>query len=69
MSHRRTRTIATFIAAGAATLAMTTAASPASAGDLGQHVRECAQTHGFDGEMNPGMHQGYAGWGPSHVCG
>ena len=30
--------------------------------DFGSHVAECAQTHGFDGEHNPGMHQGWSGW-------
>jgi hypothetical protein len=28
----------------------------------GQHVRQCAQTMGFTGEHNPGMHNGFAGW-------
>jgi len=37
------------------------AADPA-ANDYGQHVRHCAQTMGFTGEHNPGMHQGNAGW-------
>jgi hypothetical protein len=23
---------------------------------------------GFDGTMNPGMHQGLSGWSPDHVC-
>ncbi|EWT07752.1 hypothetical protein N864_23600 [Intrasporangium chromatireducens Q5-1] len=47
-------------------------ASPAQAADansdFGQHVRACAQTMGFDGTMNPGMHQGRSGWDPSHDC-
>lgn len=30
----------------------------ASASGYGQHVRHCAQTMGFDGRHNPGMHQG-----------
>ncbi len=30
--------------------------------DFGHHVAECAQTHGLDGEHNPGMHQGRSGW-------
>ena len=34
-----------------------------------QHVRTHAQSTGFDGVHNPGrMHQGFADWGPSHVC-
>lgn len=44
-------------------------AAPANAtDDFGQHVRDCAQTHGFDGEMNPGMHQGRYGGVPSMTC-
>ena len=34
----------------------------AAADEFGQHVRHCAQHHGFDGSHNPGMHQGAAGW-------
>ncbi|MFG2058698.1 hypothetical protein ACGFI9_32205 [Micromonospora sp. NPDC048930] len=33
-----------------------------SGADFGQHVRTCAQTMGFTGQHNPGMHSGYAGW-------
>lgn len=36
--------------------------------DYGQHVRTCAQTMGFDGTHNPGMHEGKSGWEPSHEC-
>ena len=47
-------------------------ASPALAAnadaDFGQHVRMCAQTMGFDGTHNPGMHQGKSGWNISHNC-
>ena len=35
---------------------------------FGQHVRTCAQDMGFDGEHNPGMHQGAQGWSPDHTC-
>lgn len=43
--------------------------APAVADDqFGQHVRSCAQTMGFDGEHNPGMHQGARGWSPEHTC-
>lgn len=57
-------------AVAASALALTTlAGAPAYASDaFGQHVRNCAQMMGFDGQMNPGMHQGYAGWDPSHTC-
>jgi ABC-type phosphate transport system permease subunit len=30
--------------------------------NFGQHVRQCAQTMGFSGAHNPGMHDGAAGW-------
>lgn len=56
-----------FLAVG---LSLSTASS-ASAGagrEFGQHVQTCAQVMGFDGVHNPGMHTGYAGWDPSHVC-
>lgn len=44
-----------------------TAAGPGQ--DYSQHVRTCQKTMGFDGVHNPGrMHQGFAGWDPSHVC-
>ncbi len=38
------------------------AAPPAGAGTFGQHVRVCAQQVGFNGDHNPGMHHGAAGW-------
>jgi len=41
----------------------TAGASVDTAGrEFGQHVSHCAQTIGFDGAHNPGMHRGYAGW-------
>jgi Spy/CpxP family protein refolding chaperone len=44
-------------------------AATATGGDFGEHVRVCAQTMGFTGSHNPGMHQGYAGWnGMPCVC-
>lgn len=47
----------------------TAAASPAAAADdFGQHVSTCARTTGFDAQHNPGMHQGFHGWDPSHEC-
>ena len=60
--NTRTRTI--LLVAGATTaltLALPGTAS-ADASDYGQHVRHCAQSMGFSGEHNPGMHQGNAGW-------
>jgi hypothetical protein len=43
-------------------------AAPADAAAYGQHVRECAQTMGFDHHHNPGMHRGISMWDPSHTC-
>ena len=37
-------------------------ASTQTGADNGQHVRVCAQTMGFTGQHNPGMHQGFSGW-------
>lgn len=37
-------------------------ADAATGAGFGQHVRTCAQTMGFTGDHNPGMHHGYAGW-------
>ena len=56
----------TTTAAVAATLVIavptTALASTPTGADYGQHVRVCAQTMGFTGEHNPGMHQGFSGW-------
>jgi hypothetical protein len=30
--------------------------------EFGHHVAECAQTMGFDGAHNPGMHRGVSSW-------
>ena len=62
-----------FAVAGAVTAAVVLTPAMASAGtgtgrDFGQHVAACAQTMGFDGMHNPGMHQGFAGWDPAHGC-
>ncbi len=62
-----TRIRNTTIAAAAAAVLATAAPAAASAADpaaddYGQHVRHGAQTMGFTGEYNPGMHQGNAGW-------
>lgn len=51
-----------------AAIAALSIAGPASAqhgseaGGFGHHVAECAQTMGFDGTHNPGMHRGASGW-------
>lgn len=60
--HIRDRLIVTTIlTAGLLALpaAPALAEPPAS---LGSHVRVCAQTMGFSGSHNPGMHRGAAGW-------
>lgn len=60
--------------AGVATLAVVVLPASASAetgttgGDFGHHVVMCAQEMGFDGQHNPGMHQGFAGWDAAHPC-
>lgn len=56
--------IAAAVAGAIAILAIAAPASAAEANgrDFGQHVRTCAQTMGFTGDHNPGMHQGYSGW-------
>ena len=51
-----------------ATLAAAPAQAADSQSDFGQHVTVCAQTMGFDGTHNPGMHQGITNWDPSHSC-
>jgi hypothetical protein len=60
------RRISVTAAVAAAALVLTTPtvaqADPSSGADYGQHVRTCAQTMGFTGSHNPGMHQGNAGW-------
>lgn len=48
--------------------AVTGAASASTGLEFSQHVRDCQQSMGFDGTMNPGMHQGRSGWDPTHVC-
>ena len=54
---------------GIAALMVMVNVSPAAAtDDFGHHVRTCAQTMGFSGDHNPGMHQGHAGWSADHSC-
>ncbi len=52
------------LVAGALALPTAASAEPAGSGaGFGQHVAGCARAMGgFDGEHNPGMHQGRAGW-------
>lgn len=63
------------VAAGTVAAALILTPAIASAGtdpgtgqDFGQHVRTCAQTMGFSGTHNPGMHHGFAGWNPAEPC-
>ena len=62
------RKLLAFTAMTVATLVVPAAgvASAAPGRDFGQHVATCAQTHGFDGTLNPGMHLGFAGWDGSN---
>lgn len=56
--HSMVLSVAIFVVVAAAPA--TVAASVQA--DFGSHVANCAQTHGFDGDHNPGMHQGRSGW-------
>ena len=52
---------------GAVLVAAISVGAAATAGastgrDYGHHVATCAQTMGFSGVHNPGMHHGFAGW-------
>jgi hypothetical protein len=63
------RAAGTAAAAAAALTVLVSAAAPANvSGGFGQHVRACAQTTGLSGAGNPGMHQGFHAWDPSHPC-
>jgi len=54
---------------GAALTITLGASTPATAaGEFGEHVSTCAQTTGFSAEHHPGMHQGFHGWDPTHIC-
>ena len=46
----------------AAAFAPVAASAQTTGAGFGQHVRHCAQTMGFSGTHNPGMHHGFAGW-------
>lgn len=48
--------------------ALGASAQTAVAGEYGEHVVHCAQTMGFDGTHNPGVHhRGFSGW-QQHDC-
>jgi hypothetical protein len=57
----RNRLLTIIVVAGALCFpaAPALASTPAT---FGTHVRDCAQTEGFTGFHNPGMHRGAAGW-------
>ena len=56
------------LAIAAIVIGASTGSATGTGQDFGQHVRTCAQTEGFDATHNPGMHTGFAGWDPTHVC-
>lgn len=49
-------------------MAMSAPAQASGGQDFSVHVRECQQAMEFSGSHNPGMHQGFSGWDPSHAC-
>ena len=60
----RWKLIAAVAAATALMLVPATASADAPDKNFGSHVSQHAQTHGFDGTHNPGMHRGASGWMP-----
>jgi hypothetical protein len=61
--------LAIFISAtGAAIVAAAPATAVTPQDDYASHVVNCQRAHGFDGVMNPGMHEGRSGWDPGHSC-
>lgn len=50
------------LAAGAVALPAAGASAATTDPTFGDHVVECAQTMGFTGDHNPGMHGGASGW-------
>jgi hypothetical protein len=43
-------------------------AAAADGREFGGHVVHCAQSVGFDGAHNLGMHQGFRGFAADHMC-
>lgn len=62
------RVMVSMVMAGAMMLVAGPAHAADANADYGQHVRHCAQQHGFNGDHHPGMHQGKSGWDPAHLC-
>ena len=70
MSSKRRR-LFTAIGVGASavlTLATGSATPAAAADEFGKHVSVCAQEVGLSADHNPGVHQGFKGWDPTHTC-
>ena len=69
MSSKRKVLFAAGVVPGAVlTVALGSAAPAIAAGDFGEHVSSCAQTTGLNADHNPGMHDGFHGWDPTHSC-
>lgn len=68
MTTAATRGLRAAVAAAVLIMAGVVGMPAYAADDFGQHVRTCAQSMGFSGDMNPGMHHGRAGWDPNHTC-
>lgn len=62
------RVLVSLVGAGAMALIASPAHAADANADYGQHVRHCTQHMGFNGEHNPGMHQGQSSWDPAHEC-
>jgi hypothetical protein len=60
--HLRAATAAVVATAVLAIAGTATAAPAHDHTNFGSHVSHHARTMGFDGDHNPGMHQGAAGW-------
>ena len=65
---RWTRRAAIALTFGLAMAATPASAEPAGSSGFGQHVRQCAQSMGFDQAHHPGLHRGITGWHQGHGC-
>jgi hypothetical protein len=59
---RRIAVTLTFTAALVLAAPTAALANEPTEAEYGQHARHCAQTMGFTGEHNPGVHHGFTGW-------
>lgn len=55
-------------ATAALTMAMGAGTPASAAGEFGEHVSTCTRTGDLGADHNPGTHQGFHGWNPSHTC-